>query len=148
MNTFKKIYCRIFQSCFKLVIPILPYRTPEILKSTSLISHICMDNHISKVMVITDFTVHQLGILNRMCEHLDHHSISYVIYDKTVANPTSDNVEEAKNLYLSSNCQALIGFGGTVYTGFGGGSSMDCAKAVGARLVCPKKPLSKMEGIL
>ncbi len=78
MNTFKKIYCRIFQSCFKLVIPILPYRTPEILKSTSLISHICMDNHISKVMVITDFTVHQLGILDRMCEHLDHHSISYV----------------------------------------------------------------------
>ena len=54
-------------------------------------------------------------------------------------NP-SDNVEEAKNLYLSSNCQALIGFGG--------GSSMDCAKAVGARLVRPKKPLSKMEGIL
>ena len=140
MNAFKKIYCRIFQNCFKLVIPVLPYRTPEILKSTSLISHICMDNHISKVMVITDFTVYQLGILNRMCEHLDHHSISYVIYDKTVANPTSDNVEEAKNLYLSSNCQALIGFGG--------GSSMDCAKAVGARLARPKKPLSKMEGIL
>lgn len=122
------------------MIPILPYRTPEILKSTSLISYICMDNHISKVMVITDFTVHQLGILNRMCEHLDHHSISYVIYDKTVANPTSDNVEEAKNLYLSSNCQALIGFGG--------GSSMDCVKAVGTRLARPKKPLSKMEGIL
>ena len=32
--------------------------------------------------------------------------------------------------------------------GFGGGSSMDCAKAVGARLARPKKPLSKMEGIL
>lgn len=94
------------------MIPILPYRTPEILKSTSLISYICMDNHISKVMVITDFTVHQLGILNRMCEHLDHHSISYVIYDKTVANPTSDDVEKA------------------------------------IRLARPKKPLSKMEGIL
>lgn len=56
-----------------------------------------MDNHISKVMVITDFTVRQLAILNRMCEHLDHHSISHVIYDKTVVTPTSDNVEEAKN---------------------------------------------------
>lgn len=96
-----------------------------------------MDNQISKVMVITDFTVHQLGILNRMCEHLEHHSIEYVIYDKTVANPTSDNVEDARNLYLSSNCQALIGFGG--------GSSMDCAKAVGARLARPSRPLSKME---
>ena len=140
MNIFKKIYCRIFQNCFKLVIPVLPYQTPEILKSTSLISHICMDNQISKVMVITDATVRQLGILDRMCEHLDHHSIEYVIYDKTVANPTSDNVEEARNIYLYSECQALIGFGG--------GSSMDCAKAVGARLARPKKPLSKMEGIL
>lgn len=136
----KKIYCRIFQNCFKLVIPILPYRTPVILKSTSQISSVCESNQISKAMIITDSIVHQLGLLNRMCEHLEHHSIAYVIYDKTVANPTSDNVEEARKLYVDSNCQALIGFGG--------GSSMDCAKAVGARLVCPKKSLAKMEGIL
>ena len=70
MNIFKKIYCRIFQNCFKLVIPVLPYRTPEILKSTSLISHICMDNQISKVMVITDATVRQLGILDLSLIHI------------------------------------------------------------------------------
>ncbi|MFQ9393186.1 MAG: iron-containing alcohol dehydrogenase [Lachnospiraceae bacterium] len=44
-----------------------------------------------------------------------------MVYDRTVANPTAANVEEALNLYLSNNCQAIIGFGG--------GSSMDCAKA-------------------
>ena len=140
MNQFKRVYCRVFQNGFKLAIPFLPYRTPKILKSTSQISYVCMENHISKVMIVTDSMVHQLKILDRMCEHLDHHCIEYVIYDKTVQNPTSDNVEEARELYLSANCQALIGFGG--------GSSMDCAKAVGARLACPRKPLSKMEGIL
>lgn len=140
MFCLKKMYCRIFQNCFKLVIPILPYRTPVILKSTSQISTVCEFNKISNVMIVTDSTVSKLGILNRMCEHLNHHSIAYVIYDKTVANPTSNNVEEARKLYIDSNCQALIGFGG--------GSSMDCAKAVGARLARPKKSLAKMEGIL
>ena len=140
MNTFRRIYCRIFQKCFRFVIPILPYRTPKILKSTSRISYVCKKEKVSKVLIVTDTVVHRIGLLDRMCEHLDHHSISYVIYDKTVANPTSENVEEARKMYMLNGCQALIGFGG--------GSSMDCAKAVGARLACKNKPLSKMEGIL
>ena len=42
--------------------------------------------------------------------------------------------------YLENGCQALIGFGG--------GSSIDCAKAVGARIARPNKPIPKMRGIL
>ena len=30
MNTFKKIYCRIFQTCFRIALPFLPYREPEL----------------------------------------------------------------------------------------------------------------------
>ena len=63
-----------------------------------------------------------------------------IIYDKTVANPTTTNVEEARELYLEKHCDAIIGFGG--------GSSIDCAKAVGARIAKPKQSLSKMKGIL
>ena len=66
--------------------------------------------------------------------------IPYTIYDKTVANPTTTNVQEALALYKKNNCDALIGFGG--------GSSMDCAKAVGARIAKPKQSLAKMKGIL
>ena len=66
--------------------------------------------------------------------------ISCTIYKDTVANPTSANIEEAKDLYLAHGCQALLAFGG--------GSSMDCAKGVGARLARPNKSLAKMEGIL
>lgn len=62
------------------------------------------------------------------------------VYKDTVANPTSANVEAAREQYLQKSCQALIAFGG--------GSSMDCAKAVGARLARPKKSLAKMEGLL
>lgn len=71
---------------------------------------------------------------------LTNAGIPFCIYDKTVANPTTDNVSEAMNLYLDSGCDCIIGFGG--------GSSMDCAKAVGARIAKPKQSLAKMKGIL
>ena len=34
--------------------------------------------------------------------------ISYILYDKTVANPTTMNVAEALELYHENNCQAII----------------------------------------
>ena len=33
MNIFYKAYCRIYQFCFKLALPLLPYRKPIILDS-------------------------------------------------------------------------------------------------------------------
>ena len=32
MNIFKKLYCRIYQGFFRLILPFLPYREPQILK--------------------------------------------------------------------------------------------------------------------
>ena len=66
--------------------------------------------------------------------------VSYCIYDRTVANPTIQNVEEARALYLEQGAEALIAFGG--------GSSMDCAKAAGARIVKPRQSIRRMKGLL
>ena len=49
-------------------------------------------------------------------------------------------MDEALKLYYDNDCTAIIAFGG--------GSSMDCAKAVGARVARPNKPLGKMKGVL
>lgn len=140
MNQLKKIYCRVFQKCFKIALPFLPYRKPEIFYSTSKLSGVFEKNHIDTVLIVTDKSIRQLGLLDKMLTHLDHHHIQYFIYDETVANPTTVNVEEARTLYLDNHCGAIIGFGG--------GSSIDCAKAVGARIAKPNQPLAKMKGIL
>ena len=65
---------------------------------------------------------------------------AYTVYDKTRPNPTVDNVEEAYSLYREKGCGCLIAVGG--------GSSMDCAKAVGARAAYPKKSIGEMKGVL
>lgn len=138
MNILKKIYCRTFQTCFKLAIPILPYRDPKILNAIEELPAEFHKRKITKVMLVTDA---QLRLLTQNLEKLlPDNGIECIVYDKTRPNPTVSNVEEALELYKSNGCQGLIAFGG--------GSSMDCAKAVGARVACPRKSLMKMKGIL
>lgn len=140
MNKFKAAYCRIFQKCFKIAIPFMPYRCPEIFYSTSKLTGLFEKKNINNILIVTDEGIRKFGLLDRMIMHFEHHNINYFIYDKTVANPTTTNVEEARQLYIDNNCSAIIGFGG--------GSSIDCAKAVGARIAKPKQSLAKMKGIL
>lgn len=140
MNKLKEFYCRIFQTAFKIAIPFLPYRKPKIIKSVKGIPDTLRKHKHNSVLIITDAGIRRLGITARLERALSENGMRYVIYDKTVANPTTVNVDEAVNLYLSEDCDAIIGFGG--------GSSIDCAKAVGARIVKPKQSLSKMKGIL
>lgn len=140
MNILKQTYCRIFQTGMRLAIPFLPYREPEILAQMEQIAEILQKNKISSVLLVIDKNIRRLGL----CEHLENciadSGISCAIYDGTVQNPTITNVLEAKKIYLDNNCTAIIGFGG--------GSSMDCAKCVGACIARPNLSIPKMNGIL
>lgn len=140
MNRFRKIYCRTFQTAFKLALPFLPYRKPQIAGSVKEIPDIIRGNNKHRVLIITDSVIRGLGLTSRLERTLSKSGIPYAVYDKTVANPTTANVAEALEIYREYNCDAIIGFGG--------GSSMDCAKAVGARAVKPKQSLAQMKGIL
>ena len=140
MNIIKKIYCRVFQEVFHIAIPFLPYRKPVILDSVLDLPKLFKDKSIENVLLVTDKSIRGFGITKPLEGALAENGIKLAVYDGTVANPTTENVEEARKLYIAAGCQAIIGFGG--------GSSIDAAKAVGARIAYPKKPLSKMEGIL
>ena len=140
MNPLKKAYCRSFQAVLKAALPFLPYRKPEIIHSVYGISQILEKKKCDHVLIITDTGIISHGLITRLEDTLDQHFIPYVIYDGTVANPTTTNVNEALALYYEYDCNAIIGFGG--------GSSIDCAKAVGARVAKPHQSLEKMKGIL
>lgn len=140
MNFLKHAYCRIYQTAFRAAIPFLPYREPAILHQCEELADILAKEHIENLMVVTDAGIVKCGLTEKLCSVLDESHISYCIYDRTAPNPTVKNVEEAFSLYKEHGCQALIAIGG--------GSAMDCAKAVGARAAYPNKELGKLKGTL
>lgn len=140
MNIFKKLYCRTFQVIFRIAIPILPYREPKLLKDNDELIALLQEKQIKSVLLVTDKGIRGLGLTETLENQIKSNDIKLAVYDDTVANPTTKNVAEALDKYKSNDCEAIVAFGG--------GSAMDCAKATGARVVLPKKPLSKMKGIL
>ena len=140
MHPMKKAFCRVFQAVFKLAIPILPYRSPRVCRSVAEIPGILAEKGVRNVMIVTDGFLHLSGKLEPLKQALRDSGIACTVYDEVVPNPTVWNVEMARERYLANGCQALIGFGG--------GSAIDCAKAVGARIACPKLSIPKMKGIL
>ncbi|MCD7745827.1 MAG: iron-containing alcohol dehydrogenase [Lachnospiraceae bacterium] len=140
MNPLKKIYCRAFQTVFKIALPFLPYRNPKRIGSVNQLPELFRRKKCSRVLIVTDPGIAALGLTKDLEQALKKNGIFYAMYDKTAANPTTANVAEALELYHAGFCEAIIGFGG--------GSSMDCAKAVGARVAKPRQPLSRMKGIL
>lgn len=140
MNFFKKCYCRLFQTVFRLMLPFMPYREPKILNSNDDVAKLFLEKDIVRVSLVTDEGINKLGLTKNLEQKLQKNKIKCVIYDKTVPNPTIDNIEEALEQYKKNNCQAIIAFGG--------GSSMDCAKIVGARVANPKKSVEQMKGLL
>lgn len=138
MNPLTKAFCRIYQVVFHLALPILPYREPELYSSITEIPDLLKKINVHSVLLVSDAALKE----NRkpLEKILHDHDIHCVVYDKTCANPTVWNVEEARKLYLQKKCEALIAFGG--------GSSMDCAKGVGARIAYPKKSLDQLKGLL
>lgn len=140
MNIFKKIYCRTFQIVFRIAIPFMPYRKPKVVYSMKDIPEIIFKQGCDNVLIVTDGTIRKLGLLKGLEKALTLRQVKYCIYDGTVANPTTENISEATAMYYANECNAIIGFGG--------GSSMDCAKAVGACIAKPKQSFESMKGIL
>ena len=140
MNIFKKIYCRIFQLGFYIALPLLPYREPQICHSIEEIPSILKDKQKKSILIVTDKGIRKLNIITKLEEILKINNIKFSIYDDTSPNPTVQNVEDARKMYLENDCDCLVAVGG--------GSSIDCAKALGARIARPKKSLKQLKGLL
>lgn len=141
MNILYKAFCRIYQGAFRLAMPLLPWRKPILIEGgIAALPEFIKSKGINSIMIVTDKGIRSLGLIDSLVNGLEKAEIKTEIYDKTVPNPTIDNIEEALEQYKKNNCEGIIAFGG--------GSAMDCAKGVGARVARPKKPVQKMKGQL
>lgn len=140
MNIFKKSFCRFYQGCFRLAMPVLPYKKPRIAESVLELPYILKEETTENVLIITDKIMSTHPSMAELKGALRDASIAYNVYDNVQPNPTVQDVEAALSVYKKSHADSLIAFGG--------GSAIDCAKAVGARAVYPKRSFASLKGDL
>ncbi len=140
MNPVKRLWCRAFQAVLRLSVPLLPYRRPETLPNVEAVPGVLKRHGCTHVLLVTGPNVTRRGLTLPLLDALKAAGIACAVYDKTPPNPTVSAVDEGAALYRAQACQAILGFGG--------GSNLDCAKAVGVRVALPDKPLSQCAGVL
>ena len=142
MNIFYKIYCRIYQFIFRLLMPLLPFREPKVLDNNEELAVTLKNSGIKKVMIVASGSVLKYNsryMDNLECE-LGNKSIKYEIFDQVRGEPDTDVCELGREFYLKHDCQAIIAIGG--------GSQLDCAKVIGALVKYPKKNVRQLKGTL
>ena len=132
--------CRAFQAVFRAALPILPYRQPKLLDTLEEIIPILQARCICTILLVADGTVRDLGLTQSFEHVLADAGIACHVYEQRTANPTIDNVEDARHIYIQTKAQAIVAIGG--------GSAIDCAKVVGARIARPRKSVQQMRGLL
>lgn len=140
MNLVRRLYCRAFQGVFCLALPVLPYRRPRLLNSCAETAALLKEKNKTHAFLVTDKGVRSHGLTKPVEDALASAGISCTVFDETAVNPTVENAETALFRYRQAGCDCVIAIGG--------GSAMDCAKAVCARLTRPKKTLAELRGIL
>ncbi|MDF2521816.1 MAG: alcohol dehydrogenase, class [Clostridia bacterium] len=139
----KKGAYRLNQSVMRTLSKTLKFTEPELLSGAGSVRRLpekVKAKGISKVLVVTDKVLMGLGMLDGLLDGLKENNISYVVYNEVQPNPTIDNIESARKLYIDNDCRGVIAFGG--------GSSMDCAKTAAARVTNSNKTVSQMRGVL
>ena len=89
---------------------------------------------VTKPLIVTDKILVKLGVVQPCIDSLAAAGLDSAVFDDVVPNPHSELVEAGHARYVDAGCDAIIAFGG--------GSPMDCAKVIGAK-VCNPKPLEK-----
>lgn len=143
MSKVFKAYCRIYQNVMKVACNFLDWSEPELIKGAGAVKQLpahIKQKGIDNVLVVTDKGLMSLNLLAPLFEELDKANIKYTVFDNVQPNPTINNIEDARELYIANSCKGIIAFGG--------GSPMDCAKACGARLARPKKTVPELRGVL
>ena len=90
-----------------------------------------------RILIVTDAMLVEIGLLKDIEKALTKQGVRYAIFDGVQPDPTIEQIESGLKAYHRERCQAILAVGG--------GSSIDAAKVIAAR-VTNDKPVSRMEG--
>lgn len=135
--------CRLFQAAVKVGSYFMGYRTPEYLEgpgSAGRVPELLDRAGVDRVLVVTGPHIRASGLADGMFSALDEAGVAYTVFSQVEANPTDRTVEAGLRQYLETGSRGLVAFGG--------GSPMDCAKAIAARAARPDRTVAQLQGLL
>ena len=88
----------------------------------SVLPEVCNRLNIKKPIIVTDQGLFQIGLVEKLKKTLEKNNIQTYVYKDVLADPPEHNIFDAVKLFDDFGADGVIGFGG--------GSSMDVAKAV------------------
>ena len=91
------------------------------------------------VFIVTDTTLVELGIIEPIIEHLTSLEVRTTVFDRVEPDPDFELVDAGASELEAAGCDAVLAVGG--------GSPMDAAKVIAAR-VTSNKPAAELTGIL
>lgn len=141
MIPFRKPLLRTLKTATACFMVLVPSRENVVLEgpgSIRKLPDLMKKQNIRKPLVITDRVLMEKHLPAGLFEAFKVAGMSYAVYDGVQPNPSIENVEEAYGLYIKNGCDAVVGFGG--------GSSMDCAKVVAGRAFRPRRTANQLGG--
>lgn len=91
-----------------------------------------------KIMIVTDSMISKLGLLESLKAALTEGGTEFAVFDEITPDAPIPLIERGIDFYRQHDCDAIIAFGG--------GSSMDAAKAIAVAIANPGKPLRSLAG--
>lgn len=134
MNSVNTFYCRIVQRILGLNLRHSKTKEPEKYHSIMDVNEILEKERIQKPMIVTGPRISKTEWFIAFQKQLPDH----VLFTEVRPDPLISIVEKMVVIYRESDCDAIISIGG--------GSNMDAAKALGARIARPDKSVEQMQG--
>ncbi|MGE7717696.1 iron-containing alcohol dehydrogenase [Priestia megaterium] len=137
----KRIY-RTQQYMLSKLQPLIPWPMPKLISGAGSLYKLprqIKHDGLNKVLVMTTSGFIKRGSLGQFFDALEAEHVTYTIFDRVEPDPSIESVEAAMQRYKEERCEGIIAIGG--------GSVLDCAKVVGARIVKPKQSVIQMTGL-
>lgn len=134
---------RAFQFCFNIGARCLPWRRAERVEGVGALGRVpalLQSLHVTKPLLVGSPSFVRTGIARSLCRSLDEISMPYAVYSGVRSDPTVSAVEALVSLYYAEGCDGIVAVGG--------GSPMDAAKAMAARLARPQRNVLALTGLL
>lgn len=137
----KHLLYRSYTNGLKVAASVVPFPKPTLFSGSGSMNELCQaiaDLGFKRVLLVTDVGLVHLGVADQVKESAQTFGLNVFMFSEVKPDPTYDQVESGLAVYLDAQCDAILAVGG--------GSAMDCAKVIAAR-VTNERPIKKLAGL-